>query len=111
MMVNVYFMRYKGRRQPYGYIADVTNNYTCDFVDPFFIVQADEAEIPKEILANDTVRLNLPKLQKRHPDTTEQYKDENGDPQERIVYGYFSEYGRSTQNNPPVITMEDVLYE
>ncbi len=57
----------------------------------------------------NNTRLDLDKLQKRFPDSTEKYIDENDVEQERIVYGYFSEHGRSNDDNPPVITMSDVI--
>lgn len=112
-MVKLCFMRWRDRNQPFGYIADKpmllgTKN---PFLEPFIIVQADEKEIPKSLLTNDTVRLKIDKLQKLYPDSTEKYTDEEGKEQERVVYGYFSELGQSVDDNPPVITMEDVLYE
>ena len=111
-MVKLCFMRWIGRHRPYGYIADMPldMHQKNAFVDPFFIVQIDEKEVPKGLIGDKSVRLNLEVLQAKYPDTTEKYIDENEDEQERIVYGYFSEHGRSNDDNPPVITMEDVLY-
>ncbi len=119
-MVKVCFMRWKNRNRPYGYIAEMplTLHQKNSFVDPFFIVQIDEKTIPSELLGDQTVgfelgktvRLDLDKLQKRFPDSTEKYTDENDVEQERVVYGYFSEHGRSNDDNPPVITMSEVLY-
>ncbi len=111
-MVKLCFMRWKNKHRPYGYIAEMplSLHQKNSFVDPFFIVQIDEKTIPADLLGNQTVRLDLDKLQKRFPDSTEKYTDENDVEQERVVYGYFSEHGRSNDDNPPVITMSEVLY-
>ncbi len=106
-------MRWKGRHRPYGYIAAMPLEMHQEnrFVDPFFIVQIDPDDIiPPELLGDPTVRLNLEVLQAKYPNSVEKYIDENDVEQERIVYGYFSEHGRSNDDNPPVITMSEVLY-
>jgi len=108
-MVKVYFLRKEGRR-PRGYIADIPSNAPCQYVDPFIIVQIDGSTIPQDILGDNSVRLNIEILEDSYPDETEEYVDENGDVQTRIVYGYFSEHGRSVVEGCPVITISDVLW-
>ena len=108
-MVRLYFMR-EDRRKGRGYIADFPTNAPCHYVDPFIIVQIDEATIPSELLGDPTVRLDLDKLIKKYPDTTEEYTDEDGNTQSRINYGYFAEQGRSVVEDCPVITLSDVLW-
>lgn len=112
-MIKLCFMRWCGKRKPFSYIADMPlqMHQKNIYVDPFIVVQIDEKEVPTELLGNQTVRLDLPSLQSKYPDSTERYIDEDGKEQERIIYGYFSEHGRSVDDNPPVITMGDVLYE
>ena len=107
-MVRVYFLR-NDRARKRGYVADLPHNLNCYYVDPFIIVQIDEKEIPKEWLGDPTVRLDLNKLMKQYPNTTEDYLDEDGNAQTRTVYGYFHEKGRSVVEGCPVITMSDVL--
>ena len=106
-MIKVYFMR-KDAGRPRGYVADLPTNAPCYFVDPFIIVQIDEADIPADWLGDPTVRLKLDELMKRYPNTEEEYTDENGDTQTRTVYGYFHEEGRSVVDGCPVVTMDDV---
>ena len=101
-------MRVDGR-QKRGYIADVPNNLPCSYVDPFIICQTDESNISIDLLTDDTVRLDLDKLMAKHPNTTEEYTDENGDIQTRTVYGYFHEQGKSVVENCPVITLDDII--
>ena len=107
-MVRVYFLR-EDRRRGRGYIADLPHNLDCHYVNPFIIVQIDEAEIPEEWLGDPTVRLDLDKLMEQYPDTTEEYTDEDGTTQTRTVYGYFHPEGKSVVEDCPVITMSDVL--
>ena len=92
-----------------GYVADLPNNHKCYFVDPFIIVQIDEKSIPSDWLGDKTVRLDLNRLMDKYPSKEESYTDENGDTQTRTVYGYFHTEGRSDAENPPTITMSDVL--
>lgn len=92
-----------------GYVADLPQNLYCYYVDPFIIVQIDESTIPEKWLGDPTVRLDLYKLMKQYPDTTEWYTDDNGDKQNRIVRGYFHAEGRSVVEDCPVITMSDVI--
>ena len=58
---------------------------------------------------DETIRLDLNKLMAQYPNSTEQYEDEEGNMQNRTVYGYFHEQGRSVVENCPVITINDVL--
>ena len=112
-MIDVYFMRWRGRNRPYSYVADnpVRTGTKCDFVDPFFIIRAHEPVLPPELLEDRTVRLNLDLLQSKdeYKDKIVKYLDENGEEKERIEYGYFSEFGRSDAKNPPIITVDDIL--
>ena len=109
-MVNVAFIRKNGRMKPRGVVADLPFgvDVAIPYKEPFIIVQVDETTIPDGVVGNPTVRLKLEQLQKAN--TAEKYVDEDGVEQERIIYDYYSENGRSVEPFP-VITMEDVVYE
>lgn len=111
-MIKVYFMRndITGHKKR-GDVAALPTNKPCFFVVPFIIVQIDEATIPEDYLGDSTVRLDLEKLMAmdEYQDYPEEYTDDNGDKQTCIVRGYFHPEGRSNAENPPVITMSDVI--
>jgi hypothetical protein len=107
-MIQVAFMR-KDLGKKRGYAADQPTNKKFQYVDPFIIVQTDEANLSEDLIYDETVRLNLDKLMAEYPSTTEEYEDENGDTQTRTVHGYFHLEGRSDTENPPVITLSDIL--
>lgn len=95
------------KNQRRGYIAGRPKEVYPYYDTPFIVVRVDRSIIKDQMLVDDTIRLNLEKLQK--PNTTEEYVDENGDTQTRIVYDYFHAKGKSSEKDCPVITLADVI--
>lgn len=108
------FMRRSGMHRPLGAIGEMPfdnlDNWAINNPDPFIIVRVEESTLANnmQLLGERGLRLKLDKLRSEYPDTSDKYVDENGVEQERTNYGYFSENGRSTLTDHPVITIEDV---
>ncbi len=112
-MNKVLFSRLNNRRTPRGYAVNFP--YPMDMscsIEPFIVVQIDMAEIDMQSISKpETIRLKMDKLMKQYPPTSETYEDENGETQTRITAGYFDLDGVSRHDNPPVITVDDLVWD
>jgi len=61
------------------------------------------------VLVGGNVRLKLEELQK--PNTTKEVTDEDGNTHTITIYDYYDINGRSSGQEAPVITLEDVPHE
>ncbi len=112
MLKTVAFMRVGGRNVPQFVIAQPILFDTSGWSDTrmFILCKIEEADLPVEMHYNPNIRLKIDKLQARYPDTVESYVDEEGQEQDRTLYGYFSENGVSSLDidKQPQLTKLDV---
>ena len=79
------------------------------YSEPFIICKVDESILTEDILVNDKICLKLDQLQK--PNTTKEVTSEEGNTHTVTVYDYYDINGRSSEQEAPLITTEDVTYE
>jgi len=85
---------------PQGYDIGTDNSFIRVNID---LTMFDESTIADP----STITLILPPLIKKYPNTTESYQDEDGNSQERTIFGYFDELG-SNSGETPMITLNDL---
>ncbi len=106
-------MRVAGRFVPQYQIAQPLLFDTSNWSDTtnFILCKIEEDDLPSEMAYNPNIVLKIKELQARYPDTIEKYIDEDGQEQERVIYGYFSTLGNSSISieSQPQLTVNDVM--
>lgn len=103
----VCFVRGYGNNQDRGEIAGLPNDNFPLTSEPFIVCRVDESILTEDLLRDDKIRLNLEKLQK--PNSTKEIVDEDGTPHTVPDYDYFDVDGRSSEEESPVIDLNDVI--
>ena len=104
--VYVCFIRKNGLNNIRGEIAGKPRVSFPPSNKNLIVCKIDSSLITADITRHRSAMLKLSKLQK--PNTVKVITDENGDNHAITVYDYFDQEGRSSEEDCPAITLDDV---
>ncbi|MHA1169710.1 MAG: hypothetical protein ACTSRU_17920 [Candidatus Hodarchaeales archaeon] len=106
------FMRTSGLSRDRGKVVTIPRDPSVRYTSTnFILVSFDMDTIDLAEIDTHSVRLKLDKLMLKYPDVDKTRTVEDGTEEPYIEYGYFSENGTSSFENPPTITIKDITWE
>ncbi|MHA1169009.1 MAG: hypothetical protein ACTSRU_14365 [Candidatus Hodarchaeales archaeon] len=106
------FMRTSGLSRDRGKIVTIPRDPSVRYTSTHFIlVSFDMDTIDLTEIDTHSVRLKLDELMLKYPNVNKTRTLEDGTEEPYTEYGYFSENGTSSFENPPMTTIKDITWE